>query len=83
MQTRNNYDIQWNRESDDKDGNGIFNGDIGIVENINENEGAMTVLFDDKRVVYEFSYLEDLDHAYAVTAHKSQGSGATRSLVKS
>lgn len=74
MQTRNNYDIQWNRESDDKDGNGIFNGDIGIVENINENEGAMTVLFDDKRVVYEFSYLEDLDHAYAVTAHKSQGS---------
>ena len=74
MQTRNNYDIQWNRSADDKDGNGIFNGDIGIVENINVPESVMTVLFDDKRVLYDFSLLEDLDHAYAVTVHKSQGS---------
>jgi len=74
MQTRNNYDIGWNRSFDDKDGNGIFNGDIGIVESINEPESLMTVLFDDKRVNYDFSLLEDLEHAYAITVHKSQGS---------
>lgn len=74
MQTRNNYDIEWNRISDDKDGNGIFNGDIGIIESINEPESFMTVCFDDKIVAYDFSLLEDLEHAYAVTVHKSQGS---------
>ena len=74
MQTRNNYDIEWNRDADDKDGSGIFNGDIGIVEKINTAESAMTICFDDRRVVYDFGLLEDLDHAYAVTVHKSQGS---------
>ena len=74
MQTRNNYDIEWNRLGDDKDGNGIFNGDIGVIEEINAPESVMTVRFDDKRVVYDFSLLEDLEHAYAVTVHKSQGS---------
>ena len=74
MQTRNNYDIIWTREYDDKTGNGIFNGDIGIIESINLPENEMTVLFDDRRVIYEFSLLEDLEHAYAITVHKSQGS---------
>ena len=74
MQTRNNYDIEWNRSADDKDGFGIFNGDIGIIESINAPESVMTVCFDDRRVLYDFSLLEDLDHAYAVTVHKSQGS---------
>lgn len=74
MQTRNNYDIEWSRELDGKDGYGIFNGDIGIIERIDEAEGALTILFDDKRVTYEFSLLEDLEHAYAITVHKSQGS---------
>ena len=83
MQTRNNYDILWSRAYDDKTGSGIFNGDIGVIEEINEPEHEMTILFDDRRVLYEFSLLEDLEHAYAVTVHKSQGSGATRSLVKS
>ncbi len=74
MQTRNNYDIIWTREYDDKTGNGIFNGDIGIIEHIDLLENEMTVLFDDRRVIYEFSMLEDLEHAYAITVHKSQGS---------
>ncbi len=74
MQTRNNYDILWSRDADDKTGSGIFNGDIGVIEEINEPENEMTILFDDRRVQYDFSMLEDLDHAYAVTVHKSQGS---------
>ncbi len=74
MQTRNNYDILWSREGDGKTGSGIFNGDIGIIEEINEPENEMTILFDERRVQYDFSMLEDLDHAYAVTVHKSQGS---------
>ena len=74
MQTRNNYDICWTRDYDAKEGNGIFNGDIGIIESIEVAEREMTVLFDEKRVVYDFSLLEDLEHAYAITVHKSQGS---------
>ena len=74
MQTRNNYDISWTREYDGKEGNGIFNGDIGIIESIEVAEREMTVIFDDRRVVYDFSLLEDLEHAYAITVHKSQGS---------
>ncbi|MBQ9086869.1 MAG: ATP-dependent RecD-like DNA helicase [Clostridia bacterium] len=74
MQTRNNYDILWSRSYDDKTGSGIFNGDIGIIEEINEPESYMTILFDDRRLQYDFSLLEDLEHAYAVTVHKSQGS---------
>ena len=74
MQTRNNYDIGWVREYDGKEGNGIFNGDIGIIESIEVAEREMTVIFDDRRVVYDFSLLEDLEHAYAITVHKSQGS---------
>ncbi len=74
MQTRNNYDIVWTRDLDDKTGNGIFNGDIGVIEAIDLPENEMTILFDDRRVIYEFSMLEDLEHAYAITVHKSQGS---------
>ncbi len=74
MQTRNNYDLLWNRNFDDKVGNGIFNGDIGRIEEIDLAEKEMTILFDDRRVIYDCSDLEDLEHAYAVTVHKSQGS---------
>ena len=45
-----------------------------MIEAINSVESEMTVLFDDRRVIYDFSLLEDLEHAYAVTVHKSQGS---------
>ena len=74
MQIRNNYDIIWTRELDGKNGSGIFNGDIGTVEGIYESDGYMEILFDDKRVQYEFGLLEDLEHSYAITVHKSQGS---------
>ncbi len=74
MQTRNNYDLVWSRVYDGNEGNGIFNGDIGIIEKIDKSENAMTILFDDRRVLYDFSLLEDIEHAYAVTVHKSQGS---------
>ena len=74
MQTRNNYDIEWSRELDGKDGYGIFNGDIGVIERIDNAESSLTILFDDRRVEYDFSLLEDLEHAYAITVHKSQGS---------
>lgn len=72
MQIKNNYDIGWTRG--DTDGIGIFNGDIGVIEEIDHENESMTILFDDRRVVYDFSMLDHLEHAYAVTVHKSQGS---------
>ena len=74
MQTRNNYDIVWERNSDGKEGYGIFNGDIGTVLSIDANEGVMEILFDERHVAYDLSMLEDIEHAYAITVHKSQGS---------
>ncbi len=72
MQTKNNYDIEWENAS--RSGVGIFNGDIGVIREIDQAEQYMEILFDDRRVLYDFSLLEDLEHAYAVTVHKSQGS---------
>ncbi len=74
MQTRNNYDLMWTRLTDEKDGSGVFNGDIGIIDEINYSEKVMMIDFDDRRVCYDLSLLEDIEHAYAVTVHKSQGS---------
>ena len=74
MQTRNNYDIVWERTVDGKDGNGIFNGDIGTIVSIEAADGYMEMLFDDKKVIYDISMLDDIEHAYAITVHKSQGS---------
>ncbi len=72
MQIRNNYEIEWTR--DDKKGMGIFNGDIGEIRAIDQRERTMSICFDERMVCYEFSRLEDLEHAYAITVHKSQGS---------
>lgn len=74
MQTKNNYEINWFRDLDNKDGCGIFNGDIGKIVRIDLRESYMEIHFDDRVVNYDFSLLEELEHAYAITVHKSQGS---------
>lgn len=73
MQTKNNYDLEWQR-NDGTSGNGIFNGDIGVIYDIDFKEQYMDIVFDDKSVKYDFGFLEELEHAYAITVHKSQGS---------
>lgn len=72
MQVKNNYDIEWERGNEA--GVGIFNGDIGIIEQIDFSEEKMRLRFDDRSTEYDFSSLEELEHAYAITIHKSQGS---------
>ena len=79
MQTRNNYGIEWEIRGNFgipvEQGTGIFNGDFGRIMEIDPGRKVMTVCFDDARMVeYQFSDLEDLDLAYAITVHKSQGS---------
>jgi exodeoxyribonuclease V alpha subunit len=73
MQIKNDYDIEWTRVGGG-DGVGVFNGDIGVIEEINISAERVTVLFDDRRAYYDFSMLDELELAYAITVHKSQGS---------
>ena len=72
MQIKNNYDLEWYRD-DDEEGTGVFNGDIGVIEKINVAAENMQIRFDDRVVNYELSLLDELEHAYAITVHKSQG----------
>ena len=72
MQVRNNYELEWTRYG--KLGMGIFNGDIGKIKDINPVEKYIEIDFDSREVFYEFTDLEDLELAYCVTVHKSQGS---------
>ena len=75
MQIKNNYQIGWRKHRDFSEGEGIFNGDVGYVEGIDKEYNTLNVVFDEDRVVtYEFSMLDELELAYAVTVHKSQGS---------
>ena len=74
MQIRNNYDIAWKKTDGSAVGTGIFNGDIGTVTAIDLQAELMTVVFEDKLVDYEFAQLGELELAYALTVHKSQGS---------
>lgn len=73
MQIKNNYDMLWEKEKEA--GSGIFNGDLGIIKKIDDDASCITVLFDDeKEVRYQYSDLEQLEHSYVTTIHKSQGS---------
>lgn len=75
MQIRNNYDIPWKRNDGLGTGVGVFNGDLGVVTDIDHATETMTVQFDDDRTArYEFDMLSELELAYAMTVHKSQGS---------
>lgn len=74
MQTKNSYEMPYTRE-DGEGGLGIFNGDMGIITAINKSDKYLTIMFDeDKRVEYPFTNLDEIDLAYAITVHKSQGS---------
>lgn len=74
MQIRNNYDILWKKTDGTQAGAGIFNGDIGVIREIDLNAEVMTVVFDDREAEYDFDMLRELELAYAMTVHKSQGS---------
>ena len=72
MQIKNNYDLIWTRG--DEEGTGVFNGDIGIIESIDRIDSSVTILFDDDRkAIYPIDGLSEIEHAYAMTVHKSQG----------
>lgn len=77
MQTKNNYSIKWTayQGGETHEGEGVFNGDMGFIQSIAEDGRSLTVIFDDdKRVIYDSESMEELELAYAITIHKSQGS---------
>ncbi len=75
MQIKNNYDIGWTSTESDAFGQGVFNGDIGYITHMDKENRVVTVVYDeDKQVHYTFDQLTELELAYAVTVHKSQGS---------
>ena len=75
MQIRNNYQIGWKSRRDFSEGEGIFNGDVGFIQSIDKESGILSVMFDEDKIAeYDFSMLDELELAYAVTVHKSQGS---------
>ena len=73
MHNRNNYDIPWIRDNGEN-GSGIFNGDIGVLEEIRLREDILTVRYEDRVATYTRQDAQDLELAYAITVHKSQGS---------
>ena len=73
MQIKNNYDLQFRRDNGEY-GTGVFNGDIGFITDIDKRGGILKVRYDDRVVTYFSEDLGQLELAYAVTVHKSQGS---------
>jgi exodeoxyribonuclease V alpha subunit len=78
IQVKNNYNLQWKVLRNGKmteEGQGVFNGDEGIISAINDDEEKLSVIFDENRhVTYDYSQLDELELSYAITVHKSQGS---------
>lgn len=77
MQTKNNYLLKWTRiaGSGENEGTGVFNGDVGFIEDINLENKTMSVIFDEERkIIYDNINADELESAYAITIHKSQGS---------
>lgn len=72
MQIKNNYDVPWFKNDDN--GTGVFNGDIGILTRIDRANDIINVLFDDKEAMYSIENAKEIELAYAMTVHKSQGS---------
>ncbi len=72
MQIANNYELEW--EKNGVTGTGIFNGDVGVIESIDPRNESLLVRFDDRLATYPFTNLDELELAYAITVHKSQGS---------
>lgn len=73
MQIKNNYDIIWKKKNGEQ-GAGVFNGDIGVLESLDRRSGVMRIRFDDRYADYGPESINELDLAYAITVHKSQGS---------
>ena len=74
MQVRNNYDLIWRRIGSSGMGSGVFNGDIGVIRSIDFQAQNLSIHFDEREVLYSFDLLSDLEPAFAMTVHKSQGS---------
>lgn len=72
MQTKNDYDVLWTKNNEK--GSGIFNGDIGIIRSVDRFSQNVTIDFEGRVAIYTFEMLRRLEHAYAITIHKSQGS---------
>ena len=74
MQIRNNYELSWHSGDNSAAGSGIYNGDIGVITQIDLEQECLTVSFDGRLAVYSFDLLLELEHAWAMTVHKAQGS---------
>ena len=76
MQIKNNYDIIWEKDNNEHEiGAGVFNGELGTIEKIDEEERQIQIRFDDDKVaIYQFQDLDQIEHSYSITIHKAQGS---------
>ena len=76
MQIKNNYDIIWEKDNDEHEiGAGVFNGELGTIERIDEEERQIQIRFDDdKLALYQYQDLDQIEHSYCITIHKAQGS---------
>lgn len=75
MQNKNDYELEWRYLRDFTTGQGVFNGDLGIIQSVDNSEGTVSVLYDgDKLATYDYSNLDEIETAFAMTVHKSQGS---------